>query len=90
MKEFMMQGNELCVPTEALAASDENDEMVTPADGDTVSLQIEGRVVRTEGGKSYIQPVSVNGEPMDMAQDKPEDMAEDTDATMERDFGGLS
>lgn len=90
MKEFMKQGNEICVPAESLAANDENDEMVTPASGDSVSLQIEGKVVRSEGGMVYVVPETVNGEPMTMAQDKQEDSmsGEDDFASMERDFGG--
>lgn len=82
----MMQGqNEICVPGKALALSGENGEAVEPGQGDTVSLQIEGKITRGDGGMVYVQPTSINGQPVDEVEtaNDPDESAE----TMERDFG---
>ena len=62
-----MQSNELCVPAGALSAADENGESMAPGIGDEVELTVTGRVTRTEGGEVYVQPLSVNGQPVEDA-----------------------
>jgi len=55
---------ELCVPTQALAMPDEQDQLATPEPGDVVTLQVEGKVSRVEGDNAYVTPSSVNGQPI--------------------------
>lgn len=50
---------ELWVPTEALAM-----EGIEPSPGEPVSVQVEGELVRSENGLSYISPKSANGLPI--------------------------
>lgn len=55
---------ELPVPVASLAQPDDTEQMQTPAEGDTVTLQVEATVVRIDGETAYIKPLSVNGNPI--------------------------
>lgn len=66
---------EICVPTAALAMPDEQEQMTNPEPGDTVTLQVEAKVLRVEGDMAYVQPSSVNGVEMPKAGDKPADVS---------------
>lgn len=55
---------EICVPASALASDGEGGESMAPEVGDTVNVQVEGQVTRTEGGQTYVQVVSANGVPV--------------------------
>ncbi len=85
-----MNGNskngEQCVPIGALATLDEGEQMTPPEVGDKVSYTVEGKVTRIVGDQAYVQPESVNGEPVDQAQDKPEASPEEQES---QDFAKL-
>lgn len=51
---------EVSVPAKALAINGE-----TPTEGDAVSFTVEGTVTRIGEGNVYVQPTSVNGEPIE-------------------------
>lgn len=70
---------EIAVPLAALAQPDDQEALVTPGQGDAVSLQVDAQVVRVEGGMAFIKPTAVNGKPLeDEAAEVPEaaDVAE--------------
>lgn len=71
-----MKNGELCVPAGALAEGGENGEAMTPGVGDTVEVQVTGRVTRTEDGEIYLQPTAVNGQPMESQEETDEAMTE--------------
>lgn len=56
-----MEENEVCVPLKALAQPDEQDQMQTPAEGDSGSMQVDYVITRIEGENAYIKPMSING-----------------------------
>lgn len=60
-----MESSEVCVPLKALQQPDENEEMQTPSQGDTVSLTVDAAITRIEGDKAYVKPMSVNGIQLD-------------------------
>jgi hypothetical protein len=62
---------ELCVPASAISLAGENNEDVAPEPGDQVSLTIEGKVARVEGGNAYITPETCNGEAMAADEQEP-------------------
>lgn len=68
-----MESSEVCVPLKALQQPDENEEMQTPSNGDTVSLTVEAAITRIEGDKAYIKPMSVNGVQLDDSGEPQED-----------------
>lgn len=76
-----MQTNELCVPAGALSDMGEGGEQMAPGVGDEVELTVTGRVTRTEGGEFYVQPLSVNGQPV--ADKGGEEMESPDDAAIE-------
>ncbi len=53
------QHEEMCVPGETLTVDGTAPEM-----GDTVEFTVRGEVKRAEGGKLYIAPSEINGQPM--------------------------
>lgn len=81
-----MKNGELCVPMGALAEAGEGGAQMTPEMGDEVELIVTGRVTRTEGGEVYIQPTTVNGQPI---EDKGGESAESMeDQAMEEEIKG--
>ncbi|HVX56972.1 MAG TPA: hypothetical protein VHA37_04520 [Candidatus Saccharimonadales bacterium] len=78
-----MASDEQCVPLDALAMPDETEQMATPAVGDTVNYQVEGKVVRIEGGNAYVQPTSVNGQAVEAdeeQQPEPDEATQDANS----------
>ncbi len=75
-----MDEGELCLPVSFLAQPDDNEAMQTPAEGDTVSIQVDATVTRIEGDNAYIQPKAVNGNEL-KAQDEGTPDAESQDAS---------
>lgn len=75
---------EVCVPIESVMQQDEASNGVAPAEGDTVSVQLSGKVSRVDGSNIYFVPESANGEPMSAAAD----MKEDSMESMDDEFGG--
>lgn len=54
------------MPANALAeAGEAGGAGIAPEVGDTVEMTLQGRVSRTEGGELYIQPMTVNGQPLE-------------------------
>jgi hypothetical protein len=69
-----MDNDQQCVPLDALAMPDEQEQMNPPAVGDSVSYQVEGKVVRIDGKNAYVEPTAINGQPVadDEAAEAPE------------------
>lgn len=65
---------EVQIPAKALSINGE-----APAQGDSVSFTVEGKVTRAEGESVFVMPESVNGEPIS----GPAPVAADPDAEME-------
>lgn len=63
--------NEMCIPADAVELDG-----ATPETGDSVSFSVDGTVTRGEGGKLYVKPTMINGEPV---KDEPEAMDADTE-----------
>lgn len=76
-------GSEVCVPLESVIQQDEASNGVAPEIGDTVKVQLSGKVTRVEGENVYFTPDSANGEPMTAAAD----MKEDSQESMDDEFG---
>lgn len=55
---------EICVPLSALAQPDAGDQLQTPEEGDTVTMQVDATVDRIEGDNAYIKPTAINGNPI--------------------------
>ena len=68
-----MESSEVCVPLKALQQPDDNEEMQTPSEGDTVSLTVDAAVTRIEGNNAYVKPMSVNGVQLDNEGGESED-----------------
>lgn len=77
-------GAEVCVPIESVMQEGDASEGVAPEIGDTVTVQLSGKVSRVEGSNVYFQAESANGEPMTAA----EDVREDSMESMDDEFGG--
>lgn len=60
-----MNANEICVPANSLAEPGEDGAAMSPGVGDEVEVSVTGRVTRAEGGNVYLQPVAVNGRPVE-------------------------
>jgi len=65
-----MNASEQCVPTDALAMPDDGNQMTPPEKGDTVDYQVQGKVTRIEGGMTYVQPTSINGNDVEPAAEE--------------------
>jgi hypothetical protein len=61
---------EICFPKSALALSGEGNEETMPEDGETVTIEVSGKV-RIEGDKAYLTPETANGEKV--MGDKPDE-----------------
>ena len=53
------------VPLSSLAQPDETEKMVTPAEGDTVTLQVDATIVSVQGETAIIKPTAINGKPIE-------------------------
>lgn len=62
--EGMGEG-EVCVPLKALTQPDQQDQMQTPAVGDSGTMTVDYIVTRIEGDNAYVKPNSVNGTALD-------------------------
>lgn len=62
-----MNNSEICIPAAALNSDTEDGGSVAPQQGDPVTVSIEGKVTRIEGGNVYIMPESANGQPLEGA-----------------------
>lgn len=69
---------EQCIPADTVAVPDpdQDEAMVPPEEGDTVRYEVEGKVTRTEGGHVYVQPVAINGQPVNGNDEQPAEEAE--------------
>jgi hypothetical protein len=54
-------GLEQCVPLDALAQPDDEEQLNPPAVGDAVEFTVTGKVSRIEGSMAYVTPETVNG-----------------------------
>jgi len=72
---------ELPVPLSALAQPDDAEKMQTPAEGDSVSLQVDAEIVRIEGDTAYVRPTAVNGNSLDDETDEAPDVADETEGS---------
>lgn len=77
---------EQCVPAAAVSVPDEGEQLAAPEPGDTVRYVVEGRVTRTDGGHVYVQPTTINGQPVEEA--KPEQPVDEL-ATMREEAEGM-
>jgi len=65
--------SEICVSTKSLALDG-----TSPAQGDEVDVNLSARVTRTEGDKTYLEPIAANGEPIaDQAPETPDGDSDD-------------
>lgn len=64
----MGSNGEICVPLQALAMPDQQDQMEAPVMGDKVQANIEGTVTRIEGENAYLKLDAVNGQKLDKEQ----------------------
>lgn len=73
----MAAGNsEQCVPTEALAMPDSDEQMTAPEVGDPVSYTVEGKVTRVDGKNTYVKAETINGKPVEQEAQSEEPMAD--------------
>lgn len=62
--EGMSEGD-VCVPLKALTQPDQQDQIQTPAVGDSGTMTVDYTVTRIEGDNAYVKPNSVNGTALD-------------------------
>ncbi len=55
--------NEICIPSTSLEVGDDADK-AAPEVGDSVDFAASGKVTRVEGGKTYMELATINGEPI--------------------------
>jgi hypothetical protein len=53
------------VPLASLSQPDDTEKMVTPAEGDAVSMQVDATVVSVQGETAFIKPTAINGKPLE-------------------------
>lgn len=71
---------EQCVPVAAVSVPDQDEQMAAPEPGDTVRYEVEGKVNRVAGGHVYVEPIAINGQPVEA---KAEPVADDLAAMSE-------
>lgn len=76
-----MNASEQCVPTDVLAMPDDGTQMTPPEKGDVVDYQVQGKVTRIEGGMTYVQPTSINGNDVEQASEEKPATPEAQDAS---------
>lgn len=74
-----------CVPVAAVSVPDEGEQMAAPEPGDTVRYEVEGKVDHVAGGHVYVDPATINGQPM---TEKSAEPVADELAAMQADAGG--
>lgn len=75
-----MPSGDDCVPVASLASPGEDEQMQTPAVGDLVQYQKEGKISRIEGDNAYVTVQSVNGKPVSKEAEAKTDSPDGTDA----------
>lgn len=73
--------SEVCVPLASVMQEDEGAQGIPPEVGDTVMVQLGGKVTRIDGENVYFTADSANGEPISGAGETEEQM-------MDRTFSG--
>jgi len=85
---------EVCVPVSSLSSPGEDDQMTSPAQGDMVQFQTEGKISRVEGDNAYVTVTSVNGKPISdegaMTKSTPEDSSMDEFAQLKSEAAGMN
>lgn len=74
--ESMGGGMEDCVPLDALAMPDEQEQMQPPSVGDEVNYQVTGKVTRIEGENAYVQKKSINGQEVSAPEGPKDELGE--------------
>ena len=80
-----LEHGQVAVPLKALAQPDDQEQIQTPGEGDTVSFTVDATIVRIDGDNAIVQPSAVNGQPINPDGDgepeenegSPEDEASD-------------
>lgn len=75
-----MDTGEQCVPLKVLAQPDDQDQMQTPAVGDTGSATVDYTVTKIDGDNAYIKVSAINGQPLDGsdAETAPDDSVDES------------
>lgn len=80
------------IPVKALAQPDDQEAMQTPAQGDSVSFQVDGIIQSIQGEMAYVKPSAVNGTPVGDKGNEPnpdDDMAQEG-AGLQQEAAGMS
>jgi len=64
--------DDICIPSVALAVDG-----TEPAEGDEVEFTVKGTVTSSADGRTHVKPSTVNGEPVDQPEEKPENPDDD-------------
>lgn len=75
-----MAGAEQCLPLSMLAQPDAQEQMQTPAVGDSGTMTVDYTVTRVEGDNAYIKPSAINGQPIGPEEGEGTPGEEDQDA----------
>lgn len=84
-----MNNSELCIPVGALNSDTEEGGSVAPQEGDPVTVTIEGKVSRIEGGNVYLMPETANGAPINQAGGSDMDLDAEGEA-IDRELAGYN
>lgn len=79
-----MDSSEVCIPLKALAQPDDQDQVQTPAVGDSVNFSTDGTITRIDGDNAYVKASAVNGVPLDDGSDEvqnPDSQTPDSEGT---------
>jgi hypothetical protein len=79
-----------CVPLDALAMPDDQEQMTPPAVGDEVNYSVTGKVTAINGANAIIERKTINGQPVDEKEDdsQPDDEADLQTEAQQMDGGG--
>jgi hypothetical protein len=61
----MLAPGEQAIPLKALAQPNDEEQVQTPAEGDSVTFSVDATVIRIEGDKAIIKASAINGTPLD-------------------------
>lgn len=75
--------SEIPIPLAALSQPDDQEQMQTPKQGDSVDFQVTATVSRIEGDCAYVVPSAVNGQPLG---DEGDEQTPDPDVQEESDL----
>jgi len=56
------------VPLDALNQPDDQEQMQTPAVGDSITIQVDAKILSVDGETAMIQPTAINGKPLEDAE----------------------